>query len=172
MDTLEKLLFNLQTIASIPKGKRITTAQEFINIEDESMLQSVWRTIARDSRTKAVLMVQRTVELVIFISDLMLESKYLFLKNVSNDFYQDDLIFEGLQMTNRDKRLEKIKYISLVLDESKVGIENLCETYIDDSNVIAVLRPLVANIENHICKINNVLISIGEILKKRYILKI
>jgi hypothetical protein len=173
MNPIEKLLFDLQTIGSIPKGRRITTAKEFINIEDESMLQPLWRTIARDSRDKSIEVVQKTIELVICFSDLMLESKYLYMEygiSIENMTESCDIVFGGAAplQTERDKRIKKIKEIVALLDNARPGIENLCETYVDDANSVASLQPLMGKIDDHVNKISRVLIEMGEVVKKRF----
>ncbi len=171
MDALGKLLLNLKTIAIIPKGKRITTAHEFINIEEDSFFQPAWRTMARDDRFKNVTFVQHVIDTIIMVSDLMLESKYLFLENITIEAVSEncDVVFGGTQPmpTDREKRLAKIKEIAYLLDESKFGVENLIETYNHDTNIVAILEPLLGKIDTHVSKICRVLMSMGEILKKR-----
>lgn len=171
MDTLGKLLFNLKTIACIPKGARITTAQEFINIEEESTLQPVWRTLSRDSRSKNIALVQQVVDFTILFSDLMMESKYLFLENITIETLSEccDVVFGGAQPapSERERRITKLKEIACLLDESRIGIENLIETYVDDANVLAILNPLLEKIDTHVNKMYKALMGMGEIIKKR-----
>ena len=160
MEALEKLLFNLQTIANIPKGKKITTATQFINIEDGGTLQPIWRTTARDSGIKSSLMVQQVIELIIVISDLMIESKNLFIDEVPQE-----VVFGIIQLSEREKLLAKIKHIVELLDDSRIGVENLYATYYNDTNIKAVLDPLLKKIDNHVEKQRKILLEMGCVIK-------
>jgi hypothetical protein len=164
MDILECLMFNLQTIASIPKGRRISTAKEFIVIDEDSALQPWRRWRAGDSRDKGVLAVCKEVRTIIKLSEFISESKYLFIE-ADNDAPDENSTEE------RDYRLNSLKKICNGLSDAGIGIDNLCETYICDANVIAHLKPLVSEMANHVAKLTKLLNDLGEYIdtRKRYI---
>jgi len=149
MESLEKLLFEAKTIANIPKGARINTSGEFINIEQNMVGQSIWRAINRDSRERAVTAVCGTLNMLISYSELLLESRFL-LK--SDDFVQ----------LEREKRILTIKKIHIGLAEACNGIDSLCETYASDTNVIAKLKPLQVSVDAHVSKLSKFLMTVGE----------
>jgi hypothetical protein len=150
MDPVEKLLFEANTIASIPKGARISTHQEFINIEQPYVGQSILRAINRDSREKAVTCVCQRVQLLIKISTIMLESRFL------SPNEQSDMLVE------REKRIILLKKIHIALANVCDGINSLCDTYSDDANVIANLKPLLVNVDNQVAVLSRFLMEIGE----------
>jgi hypothetical protein len=151
MDPIEKLLFEAETISRIPKGARISTSQEFINIETDHIGQSLWRTLNRESRDKAVNCVQHRLEMLIEVSNLYLESKYLSINDSSDTF-----------SIEKNKRIVIIKKIHIALANAVLGIDSLCDTYHTDTNIIAALKPLLACINSQISKISKFLMEIGE----------
>ena len=161
MDILDCLMFNLQTIASIPKGRRISTAKEFIVIDEDSALQPWRRWRAGDSRDKGVLAVCKEVRTIIKLSEFISESKYLFIESDTADNNTEE----------RDYRSNTLKKICNGLSDAGIGIDNLCETYICDANVIAHLKPLVSEMANHVAKLTKLLNDLGEYIdtRKRYI---
>lgn len=148
MDPIEKLLFEAQTIANIPKGARINTSGEFINIEHSQVGQSLWRALNRDSRERSVMVVFNTMQMIITLSDLMLESRFL--------------LSDEHSRIEREKRILTIKRMHIALAEACGGIDSLCETYSDDSNVIAKLKPLMIAIDGQVAKLSKYLMEIGE----------
>lgn len=147
----DNLLFNLQTIASIEKGRKITTAQEFINVESESFLQPIWRTIHRDSRDKAILSICETINHSICITTLISESIHL-----------RDLVEVELDQSARDDRLDWLKKFARGLSDANFGITNLAGTYFDDVNVLARLKPVMCRITAHSSFLSKVLADMGE----------
>lgn len=165
MNTLEKLLFNLQTIAGIPKGKRISTAREFIVIDEESVLQPLIRWRAGDTRDKAALVICREIRTVIDISHYISESKYLY----DDAFESADAYKQTPQMQEaRITRIAELKNIRIGLREAGYGISNLCETYYNDANVIAELKPIIAEISTRVEELTKILIDIGAYLDPIY----
>lgn len=163
MNVLEKLLYNLQTIASIPKGKRISTAKEFIVIDEDSMLQGYWRWARVDSRDKAVQSICREVRTTIAIAHYIMESQHLFLENsASKDDNCDIAITINGPATKRDERISDLKKIRAGLLEANYGIDNLCQTYEDDANVGGCLKPLLGEINDCSTQITQLLREIGE----------
>jgi hypothetical protein len=153
MDPLEKLLFDAKTIAGIKKGEKINTSQEFINIEPKHLGQSFLRAWCRESRERAVINVCQRMELLIEFSKLLLESKYLNATETPNVDYL---------MIEREKRILNIKKIHMALANACDGIDNLCETYSDDNNVLGALKPLLVRIEGHVSALSKYLMEIGE----------
>jgi len=141
MNTLDRLLFDLQTLSDIPRGRRISTAKEFIIIEDASLMQGLWRRVSAESRDKAVVTICREVRSTIFIAQLIMES-YLVHRDEDNQFM--DLSTAG--ENNRRTRLKELKKINAGLIGANRGINTLCETYDSDADVSGRLVPLIGNI--------------------------
>jgi hypothetical protein len=168
MNVLDKLLFNLHTIAGVPKGKRIGTTKEFIIIEEESPMQGFWRWKYSDSRDKAASCICREVRTIIVMAQYLLESKYLVgieatappasegsSRPVQNISAQDFL-------SERTSRLLNLKKIRLSLIGAAVGVNNICQTYEIDANFAGNLRPLVAEINGCAMMIGIALKQLGE----------
>lgn len=156
MDVLDKLLFDLHTIASIPSGKRISTAKEFIVIDDDSPIQGFWRWKAADDRYKAVRAICERVCTTTLIAKLLFESKYF---NIA----------EGVNNEKNDKNDEKyservnnLKQIYAHLIACKGGINNLQHTYENDADVVGHLSPAVIELDKCVQDIKKFLTDIGE----------
>lgn len=140
MNVLDKLLFNLQTIAGIPRGRRISTAKEFIILDEDSIFQPLWRRAAADGRDKTVREICRIVRTTITLSNYIMESRYIF---------GSDSI-ESVDLQKRSVRICELKKIRESLSESVRGIDNICETYSEDADVIGNLRPIIEEIDAHV----------------------
>lgn len=164
MNVLNKLLFNLNTIAKISKGERISTAKEFIVKDEESILQPVLRWRAGDTRDKAVQVICKEVQTTIALSNFIMESKFLYLESeLDNTDESCDIAVEvNKSITKRDERIKSLKHIRCGLIDANYGIDNICQTYEDDANVLAHLKPIIGEINDHISVLTSVLISLGE----------
>lgn len=161
MDVLDKLLFNLRTIANISKGKRISTAKEFIVIDEDSLLQPITRWRAGDTRDKAVQVICREVRTVIKLSSYIMESRFLYSCDAPNADDKLATIRTPLH-TKKDERINELKKVWSILAETNYGIDNICETYRDDANVLAYLKPLIDEINDHVSAIARLLVGLGE----------
>ncbi len=148
MNILDKLLYNLKTISCIPKGKRISTAKEFIVIEDESMIQGYYRWKNSDSRDKATNRICNEIRTVLIIATYIMESRTLYLPKDNTD-------------STKEKRIEELKKIRISLLGVCQGINNLSMTYEEDANVVGNLVPLVGEIDDCIHELTQVLIDLG-----------
>ncbi len=148
MNVLDKLIFNLQTIATIPRGRRIGTAKEFLVIEDDSPIQSFWRWKNAESRDKAVIAICKEIRTIIAFAEYMLE----IIQTVpSLPAAADDRGTEGPMgsITSYKRHSADLKKIYVALLGAVTGINNLCITYDSDADVAGHLRPLFSEI--HIC---------------------
>lgn len=162
-NVLEKLLLNLQTVASIPKGKRIATTREFINIEQESFWQGIYRMSHGDSRDKAVTSIQNLIDTLIAYMELIMESRHLCSEAQTSEAAACDIPIAGLEaISARDKRIGWLKKINAGFSEAITGISNLCETYADDTNVVGRLTPTIKKISTQVARLTRLLIDIGE----------
>lgn len=143
MSVLDNLLFNLKTISSIPKETRIKTSTDFITFDEETALQFYRRWRDGESRYKAVKDICHEIRTIIEISSRIMESKFL------NNAH-DSPIF-------KEKRINELKLIAASLEASIGGIDNLCETYVNDQNVRGPLEPLIKEIITHISEIKSLL---------------
>lgn len=153
MNTLDKLLFNLEIIASIPSGKRIVTNKEFIDIDADSAFQGVWRWKSGDGRDRAVQIICKEIRTAILIAGCMRESYYFM-----------DLDFNDEQWVIRTCRIIDLKKIRFGLVRAIYGVSSLCTTYSEDPNTLANLRLLPVEITSCTTLIVQTLESIGEIV--------
>lgn len=144
MNPLDKVLFNLHTLASVPKGGRISTCKEFIVIEEIAFMQGYWRWLNAESRDRAIVVICREVRTSIMFAQYISESFHLFSDNP--------------QRIVRVAELEKIKD---ALAGASIGISNICYTY--DEDVSGNLTPLVDEIANCVGSIRALMIELGEI---------
>ena len=144
MNVLDKLVFNLQTIATISKGKRIGTVKEFIIIEDDSPVQGFWRWKNAESRDKAVSIICREVRTTIAFAEYILEiMSILTLLPVADEGQASG---ERLRVIEHTQELKKIQE---ALVGAAVGINNISQTYYTDADVSGHLQPLIT--EMHGC---------------------
>lgn len=129
MDYLDKILYNLQTLANIPRGAKLITGREFIDIDkEEGLRQSLLRAWRCESRERNIADVRGLIEVSVLVSDLLIESR------------------------NRTERADSLRTIAMRLYESKAGIVNLCNTY-NDANISGQLEPLLWLIDEQVQKI-------------------
>jgi hypothetical protein len=145
MDILDKLLFNLQTVAAITKGCRISTSKEFISIEEDSALQGLWRWKQGDTRDKAVMCITKDVHIVIKLADLLIE-----LVRLSDPDSEP-----------RKKYIYDLRHIYTALANSIVGLSNLCDTYGSDANVVGYIHPLTISINAMVDRLMDFLVELG-----------
>jgi hypothetical protein len=148
MELLDKLLFNLQTLSTVPKGKRISVCKEFLVIEDDSILQGAWRWKNGDSRDKAVAYICREIRTVILLASYIAESYHLYDPESPQYF----------------ARADELRRVRVALDHASGGIDNLCITYNSDANVVGNLVPLCKEISNCTGMIAQLLHSIGDVI--------
>ncbi len=180
MAVLEKLLYNLRTLAAIPKGRRIGTTKEFIVIEEDSPMQGVWRWKNSDSREAARKCICREVQTTITLAAYAMESIYL-VKSLppaapsapttlaSKDKEHYTLAPKGDNSSDcddvalaREVRIENLKKIRAALLMASVGINNICQTYETDANFAGHLRPLLVDINNCTATITTLMVGLGE----------
>ena len=146
MNAIEKIVFNLGTIGKIQKGQKIITSQEFINIDDDTALGFLRRTITRENREKAVYMVTMIIENSFTIIDLIMESKYFYIAAPNKPADHDIVTFCADQLSEREGRLNELTKLYEGITNCVCGLKNLCTTYSDDSNILAKLMPLLEQI--------------------------
>ncbi len=145
MNVLDKLVYNLQTIATISKGRRIGTAKEFIIIEDDSPIQGFWRWMNAESRDKAVSIICREVRTVIAFAEYILEIISMITLPAAGDDERAAVV-DKYQL-----RVRELKKIQESLLGAAVGINNICQTYYTDADVAGHLLPLITEI--HSCSL-------------------
>ncbi len=121
--TMEQIIYNLRTIGRLTKNKKLNTTQEFLSIESDSYMQPLSRYWNGDNRSRTVFRVCEE------INTALLVAKYIV---VAADIAD-----------NRAEIMEDIKTLHKVLSRSTKGIISLCETYENDTNVVAHLLPLI-----------------------------
>lgn len=147
---IERLIYELTTISSIPKGGKISTQDEYINIiTDTNTLTNLTRTITGDSRKRTLSVVSSIISTAIEITDWIMRSKYL------DPIYETGVRFaEGVNDDEKRKtidviRIERDRVFSILrklytaLHNSIGGLTNLSITYAGDSTTIAHIKHLV-----------------------------
>ncbi len=136
MNVLDKLVFNLQTIATIPKGRRIGTAKEFLIVEGESPMASFWRWKNAESRDKAVTAICKEVRTTIAFAEYILEIMHIIPQLPGGEYVSETY----------KKHSADVKKIYEALLGAVIGINNLCSTYDADADVSGHLHPLISEI--------------------------
>ncbi len=165
MTVLEKLLFNLHTLAAVPKGKRINTTKEFINIEDDSVMQGLWRWKNADSRDKTIKCISKEIHTTIMITAYILDSKYLDSANPATSTTSgapDTILPTSASCPARSARIAELKKIRMALFMASTGVNNICQTYENDSDFAGRLRPLLGEIVICTASISSALARLGE----------
>jgi hypothetical protein len=143
MNILERVLFNLETISNISRGQKISTAKEFIVLDDYTITQGFWRWKNAESRDKAIFAICKEVRTVIFIALCILESKY-----ISNAPENAD------QALIKNYRIGELKKIQDGLSYALNGVNNICFTYENDADVTGRLRPLLTEMTDCVASIS------------------
>ncbi len=144
MNVLDKLLFNLNTIAGVPRGCRIDTTKEFIVIEEDSMMQGLWRKMNADSRQKTIGRISREVRSTIMFATYILDC-YAFYVDTAPQL--------------RTQRIIELKKIRIALIKVNKGIENICQTY--DADVAGHLGPVSTEARECVKQIEDMLRQLG-----------
>lgn len=138
METLDKILYQLKTIARIQKNAKISTDKEFIVVESASVFQWLYRWNANESRNKALNKITEIISTAICLSTIMME------------------VPGEIHLSNIKKIKERLMY-------ARHGVENLCETYRDDADFIGKIRPTVSKIILHLEKMDEYLDKLGTV---------
>ncbi|QJX71395.1 hypothetical protein F-S17_0131 [Faustovirus] len=157
---IERIIYELTTISSIPKGGKISTQDEYINIiTDTNTITNLTRTITGDSRKRTLSVVSSIITTAIELTDWIMRSKYL------DPIYEIGVRFsEGITEDEKRKsidviRLERDRVFSILrklytaINNSIGGLTNLSITYAGDSTTIAHIKHLVEITTSQVSKI-------------------
>ena len=164
MNTLDKIIFNLNTIGKIQKGQKILTSQEFINIDDDKPFSFISRTLSRENRDKGAYMVTMILENAFLVIDLLMESKHFYINIPQKPIDHDIVTFCVDQTTERDARVRDLVRLYESIITCTGGLKNLCTTYSNDSNILAKLMPLLEQIETSSAKLSAFLTQHGVVV--------
>lgn len=132
---LNKLITNLENIASLKESDKLSIDNELLVIDEVSFLQSLYRKFNNDSRTRTIEHIEKIIK----------------------------EIFEYIDNLNSDKNIFKEKTISdynklnQYLIRTIPGLQNLKITYFNDIKITNRLDLVIIKIENRINKINQLL---------------
>lgn len=127
-ETIDRIIHELTTISKITKNSKVGTYKSFIIIEDNSIFQWYYRWTNADGRTKTSNRISEIINISILVSLLMMESPDKKYKSNVDRFYK-------------------------LLNASRIGIENLLDTYKTDDDFIGTVRPLISRIQDHCAKL-------------------
>lgn len=164
MDTINGVLFNLRTIANIEQGKKLSTAKEFITIDDNSTFQWWRRGCSGDSRDRTVNAICKDIRFAITIANLTMESRHLYGPQICgmDETENFDVMNNEKNYSVREERIQQLKKIRDTLSSLHHGIDNICTTYKMDADVDGHLRPLKEEIDACCQNIVKLLITLGE----------
>lgn len=130
---VDTTLRNLGVLAAIKQNDKLITEGDFFTIYTPTTFRAFWRMYYRENREQNV---QR-------VSSAMRNAR-AFLTSVLTDYgQQDDDSSETIAY-----RLHKATQIQMcgrlmhALADSMVGLNNLCETYVDDAAIVVKIRQL------------------------------
>lgn len=118
MSTLKKLIYNLNTISNIPRGRRVRTTGDLISIDDDTPLQGLWRWISSEGRDRTVKFICNEIRYAILLSKYMMAA----ISTTTNAAEKDELCSD-------------LKALMESLNRTPAGIENICWTYKNDTQV-------------------------------------
>lgn len=113
---LDKVLFNLNTLASCPRGGKIVSTYEYIVIESSTLWQGLGRGWRVDSKERAATRIGADVALAVEFATLMME--------------------------NPAAHVEKLKNILSGLRAAAIGVDRLCSTYAGYESFLAPAKSI------------------------------
>jgi len=133
---LDKVLFNLNTLASCPRGGKIMSTTEYIVIEAQSYWQGLARGYRADTKERAAARIGADVQLAVEFATLMLE--------------------------NPAAHVEKLKNILMGLRAAAIGIDRLRSTYAGYESFLAPAKSISDTITATDSAITRALQSVGK----------
>ena len=146
---MDKIFVDLKILAKLPQnGKLNTIYNNQLYLENDSILQGIYRFLKGDSRTK-------TIEK---IEDLINTSKQLansLLQSSSMNIYENSTSPSKFEVSEFNKNYQQLKSLSNELKNSQKGINNLRVTYQNDTYVVSKLEVILENIKRLIVEIES-----------------
>ena len=127
--TVNRILHDLHIISQISIGDKISTSSEHIDINREGIMQSIMRTIYRDSRMKTYSCIADTIHISMAMMTLLMESTHV-REDTGSICYSSD-------------RYHTLYSLYSALSGSTRGIENLITTYHSDAAMDIQLNKLL-----------------------------
>ena len=136
-DCLQRMFVNLQVVAQIQEGDKLSTGRDYLHVSNSAYLQGVSRYLSSDSR-------QATLEHL----EKMLSCAQNFIHVAINDMDS-----KNVSHTQMDSGTI-LQCIQTDLSCSMTGVKNLAITYRADQTTVAKLQLLLANMTRQIERIN------------------
>lgn len=144
MSLLDKIYINLKIISKIQEnGKLTTTNPGQITLEEQTLLNALWRTLSGDSRKNTVAFLQQLLNNVDITTNNLIRSPYF------HNFDTADMY----QVNEHHAIHENLKKLSQELQNSRNGIVNLHITYNEDASISAKLEEIMGRIDSLVNKI-------------------
>ncbi|SME64793.1 Hypothetical protein FSTVST1_114 [Faustovirus ST1] len=157
---IERIIYELTTISSIPKGGKVSTHDEYINIiTDTNAITNITRTLTGDSRKRTIAVINNIITTAIEIIDWIMKCKYLdpiyeagvrHAEGASDDEKRKSI--DVIRM-ERDRVFSLLRKLHTALSNSVGGLTNLSITYAGDSTTIAHIKHLVEITNNQITRV-------------------
>ena len=156
MSLLDKIYINLKIISKIQENGKITTTNPGqITLEEQTLLNALWRTLSGDSRKNTVAFLQQLLNNVDVTTNNLIRSPYF------HSFEPSDMY----QINEHNTIMEQLKKLSQELRNSKNGVANLHITYNDDASIAAKLEEIMGRIDSLVTKIEKA-VNFAETFKK------
>jgi len=141
---LDKMIYELDVIGRIERGKRVSTVDGLcLGVLDDTLGNSLFRTLHGDSRNRLLPFVEQKVQLSAALAERILESRYL-------------TAYDGIVPPTEEtaslfaKRLDQADRLIRTIFAVPKGLRALAETYFGDKNQVFQLQALANNITNTI----------------------
>jgi hypothetical protein len=131
----DNLLINLRIISKIQKNGRISRSYDgIVSLENETFYQSIKRFLSSDSRKQSVFEINSIINETSECINNIINSRYMNKLNCNTDEYY--------------KLCEDLELVTIELESSKTGIDNLKFTYKNDPNISSQIDILILKIQS------------------------
>ena len=147
---MDQTLKDLKIIAKVQQNGRIRTSNRGdIELEAESALSALTRTLSKDSRNKAFRDIQRVMRQAFEHADGILKSKYMNIYDLVSRPSDADI-------DQHQEECRKLRYLGNELTKSILGLKNLMNTtYKDDASFGADIEIVIRDIKAKVLQINS-----------------
>jgi hypothetical protein len=132
---LNKLITNLENIASLKESDKLSIDNELLVIDEVSFFQSFYRKYNNDSRTTTIEHIEKIIKEI-----------FEYIDNLNSE-----------QNIFKEKTISDYNKINQYLIRTIPGLQNLKITYFNDIKITNRIDLIIIKIENRINKINQLL---------------
>ncbi len=153
---IEKNMIQLKILGKIPENGKLSTSNNCIFLEKESVFQGLWRTVRFDSRQETIRMVKEIIFDTIDITNNMINNRFL-------NIYQckESTDITPFELEEFDKIFLFLKQYSQELKNVIIGLRKLQDTYKEDVDIFSKIEVLLDHIRYQIVQIEQKLTQIS-----------